>query len=49
MGDQGQALAEYALLSFFVILTMTGVFELFTAAISQYYANLAAILSLPVP
>lgn len=49
MDEQGQALAEYALLAFFLVAGIAAVFQLFLTGLSRYFHILAAMVALPVP
>ena len=48
-GDQGQAAAEYAIMTFFFVLTLAGVFGMYVKALAAFGNAIFAIIALPVP
>lgn len=47
--EGGQAMVEYVIVITFMILALAGVFGVFPRVMSNYYIDLARILSFPIP
>ena len=47
--EGGQAMVEYVIIIVFMILALGAVFGVFPRVMSNYYADIARILALPIP
>ena len=47
--DEGQAMAEWIILSAFLVLALVVVFGYFPSVVGNYYANVVNLLCLPLP
>ena len=47
--ERGQSLAEWAILSAFLVIALAAVFGVFPYVIASYYREIVEVLSLPLP